>query len=480
MSAPALRRRLAAAGDVALWITAALGTVSLLLALATVVAGVQPLIFRSGSMGPEIPAGSLGLARTVDATAVSVGDVVSVTDANGVRVTHRVVEAEPAGGGSVSLTLKGDTNREPDARPYVAEEVDRVFLDVPWLGRLASWMASPWAMFLSGIVVALVLASLWRRGGGGSGPSTAGRAAAAVAVLGLAAASVRPVPTTEAYFTDQATFEAGTIQAHQVRIFDWGSPVCTDNADRSITLRTLVASPRYHQVWFAARSGAATPSTPFLRVTPTGAVDSVVETRVTRAMLGIGASDTGLYRLTGRSELKGAATTPWLSSATRAADITVTDSSTVRCGTVNLAPAIAFTSPQDGITYPSTDVVDGIVAAQCGLRRAPCGTATDADGIRTVEYRLQRVNWLGTQCWNPDALFGPSFYLSSCGSFRAAATSPASPNTSTQPVTWHVPLGSGGPGTTFGVAGEYTLYLRVTDNSPDRIVSERVIRFTVR
>lgn len=479
MSAPTVRRRLAAAGNVVLWVTAALGTVSLLLALATVVAGVQPLIFRSGSMGPDIPAGSLGLARTVDATDVAVGDVVSVANSDGVRVTHRVVEAEPTGSGSVSLTLKGDTNPEPDPQPYVADEVDRVFLDVPWLGRVAAWMSSPWAMFLSGLVVAGVVASLWRRGDGGGG-STAGRGLAAVAVLGLAAASVRPVPGTEAYFTDQATFEAGTIQAHQVRIFDWGSPVCTDNADGSITVRTLVASPRYHQVWYASRSGVAPPATPFLRVTPPGAANSAVDTRITRAMLQIGATDTGLYRLTGRSELKGSATTPWLSASTRSADITVTDSATVRCGNVNLAPTIVFTSPKDGVTYLSTDAVDSIVASQCGLRRSPCGTATDSDGIRSVEYRLQRSNLLGTQCWNPDALFGPGYYLTSCGTFRPATTSPAAPNTSTQPVTWQVPLGSAGPGTAFNLSGEYTLYLRVTDNSAERIVTERTIRFTVR
>jgi hypothetical protein len=29
-------------------------------------------------------------------------------------------------------------------------------------------------------------------------------------------------------------------------------------------------------------------------------------------------------------------------------------------------------------------------------------------------------------------------------------------------------------------AGDYTLYMRVTDNSPARVVTERTIRFTIR
>jgi hypothetical protein len=69
---------------------AGLGVMCLLAAVAAIGFGIRPLVFRSGSMGPEIGTGALGLARTVPAAELAVGDVVSVVNSRGVRVTHRV------------------------------------------------------------------------------------------------------------------------------------------------------------------------------------------------------------------------------------------------------------------------------------------------------------------------------------------------------------------------------------------------------
>ncbi|MET1133732.1 MAG: hypothetical protein ABWX60_09950, partial [Aeromicrobium sp.] len=303
-----------------------------------------------------------------------------------------------------------------------------------------------------------------------------------LAVVGLGAGALAPVPTTEAYFGDSSTFQAGTIQAHQVRIFDWGTPPCTTNADGSVTLRYLVTSPRYDMAWYRTAKGSTMPSTPFLTVSPgTSPIGSVVTTTITRSTLADGQTlASGTYVVSGRSRLKGAATSPWLSNSDRQAEVTV-DATTVRCGDINLPPTLSVTSPQDGTSYASPAAIDLAVGAVCGGLRAPCGTTTDANGISSVEYRLQRANWLGTQCWNPGGFFGAGFYLAGCGDWRSAVTTPSTPNTASSAVAWRVPLGSGGPGTTFLQAGEYTLYLRITDNSsPTKAVTERTIRFTVR
>src|SRR5690606_180639 len=69
---PRLARGLSVAGNAVLWVTALLGAISLVLGIATIAAGVQPLIFRASSMAPAIEAGALGLARTVDASEVKV------------------------------------------------------------------------------------------------------------------------------------------------------------------------------------------------------------------------------------------------------------------------------------------------------------------------------------------------------------------------------------------------------------------------
>ena len=115
--------------DVALTVAAVLGGLSLVTALVLAVAGMTPLVFTSGSMGPAIPTGSLALARSVPVDELVVGDVVSVRDARGTRVTHRVVAVDDAG-----LTLRGDANPTADAGTYDVAVADRVLLSVPHAG----------------------------------------------------------------------------------------------------------------------------------------------------------------------------------------------------------------------------------------------------------------------------------------------------------------------------------------------------------
>lgn len=133
------------------------GVVCLLAALGSFAFDIRPLVFRSGSMGPDIPTGSLALARTVPATTLRPGDVVSVTNARGTRITHRITTVTPVGTTAV-LTLKGDANPVVDPEAYTVSQADRLFWHVPTVGYLLSWLSSRYAAFAGGAVLGVLLA----------------------------------------------------------------------------------------------------------------------------------------------------------------------------------------------------------------------------------------------------------------------------------------------------------------------------------
>lgn len=164
-------------------IGAALGSLFLVLAALSVIFGVKPLIFASGSMGPAIPTGSLALAVPVASAEISPGEVVSVVTRDGVRVTHRVVSVDA----SVGLVLKGDANAVADLQPYAGAAVDRVLFSVPGLGYVAGWLASPWVFLLGGLLCAyLIYAAFFRAGTGGARRSGSGRGSGNSATGGVA------------------------------------------------------------------------------------------------------------------------------------------------------------------------------------------------------------------------------------------------------------------------------------------------------
>ena len=70
----------------------------LLLAVVAPAFGIRLLVFESGSMTPTVDTGGLALTRTVAASDLAIGDIVSVTPAADQRVTHRIVGIEKRGG----------------------------------------------------------------------------------------------------------------------------------------------------------------------------------------------------------------------------------------------------------------------------------------------------------------------------------------------------------------------------------------------
>ncbi len=216
--------------DAALGLGALAGVVCMSMALAAVLFGITPLVFRSASMAPAIPSGSLALAREVPADEVAPGDVVSVIADNGNRITHRVVSVDAAAGNSVSLVLKGDANADSDALPYVVTDVERVLADVPHLGYAVAWSSTPTARAAGVILAVWLLVAVFgpRRRGRSSGrhravdpsrgvPEGAAQAATSIVLVGAMSSAlivVSPPGPARAGVTDrtvgQVTMTLGT------------------------------------------------------------------------------------------------------------------------------------------------------------------------------------------------------------------------------------------------------------------------------
>ncbi|WP_248581362.1 signal peptidase I [Nocardioides sp. InS609-2] len=193
--------------EVLLTAGAVLGTGCLLLGMAAVVFGAHVLVFRSGSMAPSAHTGDVALARTVSATELRPGDVVSVLNATGDRVTHRVVDV--AGQGHLRrLTLKGDANDTPDREVYTLSEAQRVLFVVPKAGFVVAWGTGPIGLMALGGYTVFLLWVLLRRGerDDHNSPSPARWAlpVALILVAGAAAATGLPARAWAAPWTDAA------------------------------------------------------------------------------------------------------------------------------------------------------------------------------------------------------------------------------------------------------------------------------------
>ncbi|MGB3167852.1 MAG: signal peptidase I, partial [Rhodococcus sp. (in: high G+C Gram-positive bacteria)] len=155
-------RRRKLAREIALTGGALAGLLCVLIALAAIIFGITPLVFRSGSMSPAIETGALAISKETPATEVAVGDIVNVTNASGDGITHRVVDIGAVGTDSVQLILQGDANTEADAETYIVDEVGRVVVSVPKLGYAVTWLSGPVAVFLGGVFVGVLIMIAWR------------------------------------------------------------------------------------------------------------------------------------------------------------------------------------------------------------------------------------------------------------------------------------------------------------------------------
>lgn len=153
-------------GDIVLWIAAAGGAVCLLLVILAWTFDITLMMFRTGSMAPDIPAGSVAVVQRVPAAEVEVGDVVTVDRDPELPVTHRVTSVSAGAAGEERiLTLRGDANEQDDPHPYTVVSVRTVLIAIPGIAPVIAGLGNPFV--LGGITIGasiLVGWAFWPRG----------------------------------------------------------------------------------------------------------------------------------------------------------------------------------------------------------------------------------------------------------------------------------------------------------------------------
>jgi signal peptidase I len=149
----------------------ALGFAVLLLAVfgAGRLAGLEPLVERSGSMAPAIATGDLLLVHSVPADDIRRGDVVSFADAlhPGVPTTHRVV-ALGGTGERLLVTTRGDANQTAEQwRAPRSGRIARVAQRLPRAGYAVAALGGRWvrlALLFAAVtgLATLALRRIWR------------------------------------------------------------------------------------------------------------------------------------------------------------------------------------------------------------------------------------------------------------------------------------------------------------------------------
>ncbi|HEY9310940.1 signal peptidase I [Williamsia sp.] len=146
-------------GDWLLNTLAVCGVVCIVVVLCAVFFNISLIMFKTGSMSPAIPAGSLAVVRELPANSVAVGDVVTIDRKDQLPVTHRVVETSPGDAGTTLLELRGDANNFDDPGGYQVTTVRKVLWSAPGLAHGVVWLSNPYV--LGSITISAALLVLW-------------------------------------------------------------------------------------------------------------------------------------------------------------------------------------------------------------------------------------------------------------------------------------------------------------------------------
>ena len=146
--------------DAILSLLALLGIVCILATIAAFALNISLIMFKTGSMSPTIPTGSLAVVRQIPASDIKVGDVTTVSRGEGqLPVTHRIVSVSPVGGDTYSIEMKGDANDSPDPQPYEVTEVKKMLWHAPGLAYVVAAASQP--RYMAAITVATSLLVVW-------------------------------------------------------------------------------------------------------------------------------------------------------------------------------------------------------------------------------------------------------------------------------------------------------------------------------
>lgn len=106
--------------------------------------GYAPMIVLSPSMDPAIKEGDLAVVKSVEASDIKVGDVISFFDpdsSQGSVLTHRVTAINQTETGEITFTTKGDANNAEDPSPAPADSLIGVYrFRIPAAGKIAMFL----------------------------------------------------------------------------------------------------------------------------------------------------------------------------------------------------------------------------------------------------------------------------------------------------------------------------------------------------
>jgi signal peptidase I len=346
--------------------------------------GLGVVALTSASMGPTIPEGSLALTRTVDARALSAGDVVSVRVADGLTVTHRIVDATATDAGAL-LTLRGDANRTADPAPVEVAQAPRVVASVPWLGHPGVlWLVVGGSLVV--VAVTLRRRPRHRRGAGDRLPIPARAGVVGTVLAGVVAAGLAP---TSAYWSDVApatTAAWSTIGS----VPSPSAPGCVDQgAGISASWANVGQRYRYRATLHRLGDGAQLGAAVYL---PEGTTATITRSIGTGDFGDV--SSSGQYNGVVRVHAVPVASTTWVSSSFVSVPVHFTATrSALRCGN-DTTTAVAITSlavdsgssSTDFVTNTATNEVRGTAEAGATVEVTRDGTpvvTVTADGSGT-------------------------------------------------------------------------------------------------
>jgi signal peptidase len=270
-----------AVGDVLLWIAAAGGAICIAAVVAAAIFHVTLIMFKTGSMQPTIPTGSLAVVHEIPASEVRVGDIVTVDRPGLLPVTHRVTAISGAGDRR-ALTLKGDANPVDDPAPYDVDTVRIVWAWVPGWAGVVVWFSNP--LVLGALTVGtagLVTWAFWPRDAG-HGRRRSGRApmagTVAVALMAAVASGLAGFAATRAEPTRAAWTSARDVDATVTAATPAAVPVVTCGAASGGILSSIPIAftpppgpaPSRYRIQWAGSAGSGTAYT----TTSPGAVNA--------------------------------------------------------------------------------------------------------------------------------------------------------------------------------------------------------------
>jgi signal peptidase I len=143
---------------------------ALAVAVVPPVLGHRTYVINGGSMGGDLPNGSVAISDWVPASAVQTGDTIVVgMDVEGERLpkAHRVTRVDTLDDQRVVLQTKGDANSAPDPDVIVLAESDQVMKvhrHVPLAGYVVHFVRTPlgWALAVM-LPAALICAATIRQ-----------------------------------------------------------------------------------------------------------------------------------------------------------------------------------------------------------------------------------------------------------------------------------------------------------------------------